>query len=447
VLSNDAGLDRHVEPGGGSSGSGGNGGTGGSASGSGGSSGGSGGSAGAAGGPMTDAGVRPPEAGANAPDAGGRFPFPQNQRLARCTYPAAANVADARRAYDAWKSELVTSNGAGGHLRVRRPNSPGAEVDSTVSEGIAYGMVLAVAFGDQILFDELWKYAKAWFNSNGLMNWYINAAGTAPLGTGGATDADEDMAWALIMAARQWGGAGTIGELYLDAARRLVDNIWQHEVDHVNAELLLPGDSWAGNVIFNPSYFAPNQYRLFGGLTDNAAGWNRVIDTGYTVLARSVAAANGNQNTGLVPAWCGADGLPKEPFAGGATNYQYDSARVPFRIGQDYCYNGEPRASAFLARISAFFAGVGVANIVDGYDLNGAPHPDPATPAGSPQSAVFVGGAAVGAMHDGAFRALIDGAYAGVATGTFLARSRYYNLSWTALSLFMLTGNLIEFPP
>jgi len=396
---------------------------------------------------MTDGGERPLEAGVNAPDGGGRFPFPQNMRLSRCTYPAAANAADARRAYDAWKSELVTSSGAGGHLRVRRPNSPGGEVDSSVSEGIAYGMVLAVAVGDQSLFDELWKYAKAWFNSNGLMNWYINAAGTMPLGTGGATDADEDMAWSLIMAARQWGGSGTIGELYLDAARDLVDAIWQHEVDHANGDLLLPGDSWGGNVIFNPSYFAPNQYRLFGALTNNADGWNRVIDTGYTVLARSISAANGNQSTGLAPAWCGADGAPKEPFAGGATNYQYDSARVPFRIGQDFCYNGEPRAAAFLARISAFFAGIGAANIVDGYDLNGAPHPDPATPAGSPQSAVFVGGAAVGAMHDGSFRALIDGAYAGVATGNFLARSRYYNLSWTALSLLMLTGNLVEFPP
>src|SRR5262252_2530734 len=177
-------ADAHMEPSGGSRGSGGaNGGTGGSGSGgvgggSGGSSIGNGGSngsggsnasdgsAGAAGGSMTDGGERPLEAGVNAPDGGGRFPFPQNMRLSRCTYPAAANAADARRAYDAWKSELVTSSGAGGHLRVRRPNSPGGEVDSSVSEGIAYGMVLAVAVGDQSLFDELWKYALAWFNSN-----------------------------------------------------------------------------------------------------------------------------------------------------------------------------------------------------------------------------------------------------------------------------------------
>ena len=42
------------------------------------------------------------------------------------------------------KTDIVTSDGAGGFLRVRRPNSASAVVNSTVSEGIAYGMLLAV---------------------------------------------------------------------------------------------------------------------------------------------------------------------------------------------------------------------------------------------------------------------------------------------------------------
>ena len=41
----------------------------------------------------------------------------------------------------------------------RRPNSAGAEVNSTVSEGIAYGMLLAVYADDQTTFDELWQYS------------------------------------------------------------------------------------------------------------------------------------------------------------------------------------------------------------------------------------------------------------------------------------------------
>ena len=113
-------------------------------------------------------------------------------------------------AYDKWKTDTVTADGAGGHLRVKRPKDPGLEPNSTVSEGIAYGMLIAVYMNDQPLFDELWKYEQQWLDKNGLMDWYINAAGTERLGTGAASDADEDMAWALLMADRQWGGNGSL---------------------------------------------------------------------------------------------------------------------------------------------------------------------------------------------------------------------------------------------
>lgn len=380
------------------------------------------------------------------PATGARFPFPQNERLSRCTYPSSANPQAARTAYERWKSEVVTADGAGGHLRVKRPNSPGGEVNSTVSEGIAYGMIIAVAMDDQPLFDSLWKYTQLWLNEHGLMHWYINAAGTMPLGTGGATDSDEDIAWALVMADRQWGGMGSVGMPYIDLARAQIERIWQWEIDHTRQDLLLPGDGWGSNIVFNPSYFAPNQYRIFGQVTGKVAEWNRVIDTGYRILAASLNAASGNATNGLAPAWCDENGVPKSPNNGGATNYQYDAARVPFRIGQDYCYSGEPRAATYLAKVSAFFSGVGAANIVDGYDLNGTAHPDPDSPAGSPQSAVFVGSAAVGAMHGASFAPFIGDAYGLVATGELLARSRYYNLSWTTLTLLMLTGNLVEYP-
>jgi endoglucanase len=379
-------------------------------------------------------------------DGGNRFPFPQNQRSARCTYAAGADPEHVRQSYVAWKNELVTASGAGGHLRVRRPNSPGGEIDSTVSEGIAYGMMLAVVMDDPDLFDELWKYSQLWLDANGLMHWYINAAGTAALGTGAATDSDEDMAWALVMASRKWGGSGTLSTTYLEAAQAQIARIWQHEVDHTRGDLLLAGDTWGTNIIFNPSYFAPSEYRVFGEVTGKVVEWNRVIDTGYAVIAKSLNAMSGNATNGLVPAWCDVDGVPKPPSTGSATNYQYDSARTPFRIGQDYCYYGEPRAASYLAAVSDFFATLGAGNIVDGYDLDGRPRPDPATPAGSPQSAVFVGGAAVGAMHDAKYRPLLDDAYARVATGQLLARSRYYNLSWTGLTLAMMTGNLFDYP-
>lgn len=377
----------------------------------------------------------------------GRFPFPRNQRLSHCTYPRAANSDDVRRAFQAFREEIVTSDGALGFLRTRRPDTPDGVANSTVSEGIAYGMIIAVAMDDQPLFDGLWQYALAFMNANGLMNWYIAPDGSKALGVGGATDADEDMAWALVMAHRQWGGKGSLKESYLSYAKRHIDRVYEFEVDHDKwPDMLIPGDDWRGHNVFNPSYFAPHQYRIFGEVSGNVEGWQRVIDKGYEIVEASLNARNGNRENGLVPAWCDAEGTPVEAFPGAMKNYQYDSARLPFRIGQDYAYHRDPRARAYLEKVSRFFTRIGANQIVDGYELDGTPAPDPRAQKPNPGSAVFVGSAAVGAMFDPANQDFIDQAYARVRTGKLLARSRYYNHCWTVLSLLMLTGNLFDFP-
>jgi hypothetical protein len=47
-----------------------------------------------------------------------------------------------------------------------------------VSEGIAYGMMLAAYVDDQDTFDALWLYAKEFEDEHGLMYWYIDPTGT-----------------------------------------------------------------------------------------------------------------------------------------------------------------------------------------------------------------------------------------------------------------------------
>ncbi len=377
----------------------------------------------------------------------GRFPYPHNQRVEGCCYPREANAEDARQAFLRYREEIVTSEGAGGFLRARRPDTPDGYANSTVSEGIAYGMLIAVMFDDQPLFDGMFQYACRWFNQNGLMSWYIAPDGSKALGEGAATDSDEDMAWSLVMAHRQWGGRGSLSEDYLSHAKRLIERIWEFEVDHGERPyMLLPGDEWRGRNVFNPSYFAPHQYRLFGEVSGNTSGFERVIDRGYAIVDNSLNDRNGNRENGLVPAWCDAEGAPVEAFPGAMMNYQYDSARMPFRLGQDFVYHREPRAQRYLERVTRFFAGVGANEIVDGYTLKGEPAPDPRAQRPNPGSAVFVGSAAVGAMHDARYQDFVDAAYARVRKGDLLARSRYYNHSYTVMSLLMLTGNFVSFP-
>ncbi len=72
---------------------------------------------------------------------------------------------------------------------------------SVVSEGIGYGMLLAVANNDQPLFDKLWKFYSDHVDPRGLMNWAMDACD--PPGNNNAnsaTDGDLDVAMALVQA-------------------------------------------------------------------------------------------------------------------------------------------------------------------------------------------------------------------------------------------------------
>ncbi len=385
--------------------------------------------------------------------AGPPYLFPQNNRSANCIYPSTAQSQDARTTYGTWKTKLVASDGAGGFQRVLRPDNENNATNTTVSEGIGYGMILAVVMDDQALFDNLWKYSQLHVDANGLMIWLIDSSGnpgvedstTNPpvLASGSATDADEDTAWALALASQKWGGHGSLTTDYLTLAKAQITRIWNCEVDHSGIDQINAGDSWGVTFAWNPSYFAPNEYRLFAKLdTANTAAWTRIIDKGYTVLA-----ASQNTSTGLFPAWTNAAGTPSAPWAGAPTNYQYDAARVPFRIGLDFCDNGDSRAKTLLAKTSSFFSNLGASAIVDGYSLTGTPTPENTSPAGV-QSALFVGAAGVGAMSDATYQPFVNAVYTRLVTQPdtlMLPKSYYFNLSWKVFSLLMMSGNLFDY--
>jgi endo-1,4-beta-D-glucanase Y len=371
---------------------------------------------------------------AGGPTAVAAFPFPQAATSSHCSYPTTA-------AYEDWKTATITSDGASGYLRVKKPDS-GTVIGSTVSEGIGYGMLLAVYMGDQALFDSLWRYCSLYLDDQGLMHWEIGPTGQV-IGTGAASDGDEDIAWALVMASRQWGGKGSLDDSYLDLAKVLIDRIWTYEVDTTRNYMLKPGDQWGDVDITNPSYFSPAYYRVFGQLTGKTADWNKVIDSSYAIISASLNATSGNLDNGLVPAWCDSNGVPVVAYAGAPTHFQHDSTRTPFRVGQDWCWFAEPRAQAYLAKLAGFYAGLGVANIVDGYNLDGTARPERAV--GGLQAASFVGPAGVAFMSAPTWQTELDQAWTAVASQQLTAGTIYYQKSWTAQSLLMMAGDFVDF--
>jgi endo-1,4-beta-D-glucanase Y len=380
------------------------------------------------------------------------FPFPQNRFSDHCVYSNAFTNAQVRALYDAWKADLVTSDGAGGYRRVARVAEPGLEPNSTVSEGIAYGMLISVYMDDQALFDDLWRYGLQYAWHSGmeqtlLMNWYIHADGNVspgggddPAGGGAATDADEDIAFALVMADRQWGGGGSLDRSYIDYARELIDDIWGYEID--NERLPKNGSSWGSDASLNISYFAPAYYRVFADVTGDTRWSSNVVDYIYQVIGNNLNSGLGNENNGLVPAWSQSNGGAAE--GGLPYHYQYDSCRTPFRIGQDACWHGDSRARDYVAKTSQFFAARGAAGIVDGYDLNGNERPEFPNSFGG-LSGAFIGPAAVGALHDGAYSNFVNEAYLLLLQNNAWAGGQYYDESWIMLSALMLSGNFLDF--
>ncbi len=383
------------------------------------------------------------------------FPFPQNRFGSSCVRPTNYNNDDVQRAYCQWKTDTVTADGVGtcskgGCFRVKRPHEPGTlEPNSTVSEGIAYGMLIAVYMNDQKLFDGLWKYEQQYLDEHGLMHWYIKADGSGPAGTGGATDADEDMAFALLMADKQWGGQGTLDKSYLDFAKGQISNVWNNEI--IDSKGVKPGDTWGDWSSLNISYFAPSYYKTFAAV-DSSHPWAQAMTTSYDVIDNTLNSTNKDQDNGLVPAWvsCGTSSCSPNANVWGdkpgqaPTNYQYDSCRTPFRIGLDYCWNANSRAKDYVSKTSNFFSRIGADKIVDGYAIDGT-----LQPASGGKSAAFIGTAAVGAMSSSSYQSFVNDAYASVATLQDLTGGTYYEDSWTVLSLLALTGNFFDFtsPP
>jgi len=365
------------------------------------------GGAGTTGGGGTGGSSPPPPPGLGQ---GGPFNFPQNKKSGSCLITTVANAAAATSsAYNSWKNTFVTSNGAGGFLRVQSPQHQ----SGTVSEGIGYGMIAAVYMYDRPTFDGLWSYAKLHFDTKGLMNWQISSSG-ATVGAGSATDADEDIAWALLMASDQWSSLA-----YLDDARAVIDAMYGTEI--AGDGTLKPGDNW-GDTTYYADYFSPAYFRVFARATDNPAWSGVIIDRNYTLLA-SLSGPNG-----LVPN--GSDTVTLST----SMNYGYNACRMPWRIAMDYCFNGEPRAKTYLDKAGAFFNGVGAANIGDGYSNSGSQ-------TSGNHNMAFIGTAGDAGMAG--WQTLLDGAFMFGANGA--GDNAYFTNTLRVVHMLMMSGNLLDY--
>ena len=262
----------------------------------------------------------------------------------------------------------------------------------TTSEGESYTMLRAVWMDDQRTFDDSWQWTKDNLQrDDDLMAWKFGerSDGTYGIqeedgGANSATDADVDIAFALLMAYSRWKD-----DDYLYDALPVIEAVWEKSVVQIQGRPVLVANDLErferDGVLLNPSYFAPYAYRVFAEV-DPDRDWRGLVDSSYELLARlDRAPLDASSPAGLPPDWVvlyresGALGAPSGEMT---TRFGYDALRLPWRLALDHRWYGEERARQLLERQSVLArTWTAEQRLVAGYDREGRPAADHEAPA------------------------------------------------------------------
>jgi endoglucanase len=298
--------------------------------------------------------VRPPGAAASPDPAGVVAVSQPNLDVAAVAVPALSAGEMLRRSWASYRTHFIQSDG--------RTMDPLRDM-ATTSEGQSYSLLQALWLDDRQTFDTVLDWTNRNLRVRGdalfVFLWGEREDGAwTVLDANIASDADQDIALALIFAHRRWGA-----ESYLAQARAILADLWRLSVTEAAGRPYLTAGNWASEQerpVLNPSYLAPYAYRIFAAV-DPERPWATLIDTSYDVLF----AASGQQldrgpAVGLPPNWCALDRQSAAivpPPAELDTNFGYDAFRTYWRVALDARWYDEPRAirysqqSDFLRRV------------------------------------------------------------------------------------------------
>jgi endo-1,4-beta-D-glucanase Y len=189
----------------------------------------------------------------------------------------------------------------------------------TVSEGQAYGLLLAVADSDEERFARIWDWTRTHLRRpDGLLAW--RWADGHVVDDEPATDADLDTARALLLAGRRFDEPR-----YREAAMALKRAIVRGETTWAANRTVLVAGPWArdGTILVNPSYWSPKAFRQLG--------FTKVEESSRQLTERLL-------ESGLPPDWARVEPFgifPSGPPSGGDDPvYSYDAVRLPIRLAE-----------------------------------------------------------------------------------------------------------------
>jgi oligosaccharide reducing-end xylanase len=208
------------------------------------------------------------------------------------------------------------------------------------SEGMSYGMMIAVQLGHREEFDRLWKWADTHMRQRsgeraGFFAWQCAPDGTQ-LDPGPASDGEEWFATALFMASRRWGNGVGIFD-YEEQANEILEamvrpregtrfvSMWDVEAKIIR---FVPERKWAE--VTDPSYHLPAFYELWA---DRARERNEFWAEAARTSRRFFRAA-AHPRTGLMADYTDFEG---RPFVfNGHEDFRFDAWRTLANVAVDY---------------------------------------------------------------------------------------------------------------
>ena len=282
------------------------------------------------------------------------------------------------------------------------------------TEGMSYGMMIAVQMDRKAEFDAIWNWANTYMlitdpqnPSVGYFAWSMHTDGT-PRSDSPAPDGEEYFVMSLYFAANRWGNGKGIYD-YKAQADRILSLMRHHPVMTATGPFRIhPGDApyvpptrpgappWTarqvtvgpmvnedakmilfvpgsgGNLFSDPSYHLPAFYELWSrwGPVEDRSFWAEAAETSRRYFAKAT-----NSQTGLAPDYAEFDGAPHATaFNKMASNFSYDSWRTASNWSVDYAWwRKDPQEQVLSDRIQKFLFAQGLGKFADQYTLEGKP--------------------------------------------------------------------------
>ena len=261
------------------------------------------------------------------------------------------------------------------------------------TEGMSYGMMVAVQMNKKDVFDRLWRWAKKYMQHQGgprdaYFAWSVKPKTGEHNFEGVASDGELYFITTLLFASNRWGNDTGID--YYGEARRILDAMWSKDgsggqMNLINVEekkiTFVPDTS--GYRFTDPSYNLPAFFEIWAEYAKDGHEqfYRDCADTARVFLHRACSSP-----TGLNADLTRFDGTPLT-FRRFKASFRFDSWRVPMNIAMDYSWFAKDKEwqQNYCKRIQNFLFCRGIDTFEDQYNVDGS-LPDWILPAGGYQT-------------------------------------------------------------